>query len=271
MSQSNKKKTRGVFFSNGAIGRKTIVFVIITIVLLAYILFYSYENDENVDVAQTTRTLMNDGFCVFQKETYVLDVKSKMPCRALQNDVLGALPDGYMFIDYVYKIEQTALSTFHRDVTSSQSQYNTLYPTYTLIIYAYAGELLSICPKSNQTYPFVCSQIYNFHGAAKSAFLFDCEILHAGCLNNCNDRLAIQYKLCHKDDLSKLQHLIGVEKEKKESCEINFYTLASRKLSYFFQMPINCLFNPLMKTRYDENSVLGKVQSLIPLRFYNNE
>ena len=72
-------------------------------------------------------------------------------------------------MDYIYKINDGALSTFHRDVTSSK----TIYPVYTLILYKYDGELLSVCPSSNTTYPFVTSRIVNVEGKSGTCFLFD--------------------------------------------------------------------------------------------------
>ena len=110
-----------------------------------------------------TRKLKNDGFCVLYRQTI------SQPCIKLQEDVLSKLPTGYVFMDYIYKINDGALSTFHRDVTSSK----TIYPVYTLILYKYDGELLSVCPSSNTTYPFVTSRIVNVEGKSGTCFLFD--------------------------------------------------------------------------------------------------
>jgi hypothetical protein len=85
---------------------------------------------------------------------------------------------------------------------------------YTLILYKNEGELLSLCPRSNQTYPFVWSSIVNVKGKRGTAFLFDCDLLHAGCTNYCKEREVIQYKICHHDDLNKLKHLQGIKKNK---------------------------------------------------------
>ena len=44
----------------------------------------------------------------------------------------------------------------------------------------------------------------------------------------------------------------------------------TRKLSYFFEMPINYFCYPLMIKRENKNTFLGIIQSMIPISFYNN-
>jgi ectoine hydroxylase-related dioxygenase (phytanoyl-CoA dioxygenase family) len=216
-----------------------------------------------------TRTLEIDGFCVLYDPLY--NKNSQLyPCKELQKDILHQLPKEYVFIDYVYKINNVALSTFHRDVTSSQHNYNTTYPVYTVILYKYTGDLLSVCPRSHKNYPFAWSSIYNISGKPGTVFLFDCDLLHAGQTNKCKDREVLQYKLCHKDDLQKLNHLQGIHTEKTDICVLSYYNEIMRKLSYYFEFPINYLFYPLMIKREDTNNILGAIQTLIPLSYYNN-
>lgn len=252
--------------------RKNIYLIsyIIILLIIIYLLYYSTEYYEDYRVSMNKRTIETDGFCVLYNPEYssrTIDY----PCNMLVNDVLKLLPKDYMFIDYVYKIKNVSLSTFHRDVTSSKHIYKTNYPVYTLILYKYDGELLSLCPGSNKTYPFVLSKIVNIKGKSGVAFLFDCDVLHAGMINNCKYRNVIQYKICHKSDLPKLKMLSGVYKEKTEKCVNNLYVKIIRKLSYFFEMPINYFAYPLMIKRQEKNSIIGKIQSLIPINYYNND
>ena len=88
--------------------------------------------------------------------------------------------------------------------------------------------------------------------------------------NKCRDREVIQYKLCHKDDLYLLKHLQGIRIEKTDNCEITYYIFFIRKLSYYFELPVNTIFYPLMIKRENHNSILGKIQSYIPISYYNN-
>jgi len=241
----------------------------IILLVAVVIVYFGIETNEDYSESMQTRTIENDGFCVLYNKIYA-DKTTNYACEELANDILSILPSDYIFIDYVYKIRNSALSTFHRDVTSSQHICNTKYPVYTLILYKYDGDLLSICPKSNQSYPFVWTRIVNIRGKTGTVFLFDSNILHAGCMNECKCRNVIQYKLCHKSDLPKLTTLQGVKMEKSYKCNNSTYNLIIRKISYYFEFPINYIFTPLMIKREDSNTIIGKVQSLIPLNYYNN-
>lgn len=242
---------------------------VILILLLVYVLYYNTEEYENYITCIKTRTLNKDGFCVLYNPVYSENTID-YPCNELAKDVLNMLPPDYVFINYIYKINNTALSTFHRDVTSSKNTFNTTHTVYTLILYKYDGELLSVCPGSNKTYPFVWSKVVNIDGKEGTAFLFDSDLLHAGRNNNCKYRKVVQYKICHKDDLEKLKNLHDIYVEKTEKCVNNLYSKLIRKFSYFFEMPINYFAYPLMIKREKANSLVGFIQSFIPINYYNN-
>lgn len=245
------------------------ILILLIILLLIYILYYNDEEYENSMISLRTRSLQKDGFCVLYNPLYSKN-SIHSPCETLIQDVLCKLPPDYVFINYIYKINNTALSTFHRDVTSSKHIFDTSHTVYTLILYNYDGELLSVCPGSNQTYPFVSSKIVNIDGKSGTAFLFDSDLLHAGRVNDCKYRNVVQYKLCHKDDLSKLHHLHNIHMEKNEKCTYPLYNQLLRKLSYFFEFPINYFAYPLMLKRENTNSFIGFIQSFISLSYYNN-
>jgi hypothetical protein len=57
---------------------------------------------------------------------------------------------------------------------------------------------------------------------------------------------------------------------KDEICTMSFYESFVKKLSYYFEFPINYILYPLMIDRKDQNNFIGKIQSYIPLTFYNN-
>lgn len=244
--------------------------MIILLIILTILHFYcfSIEFKEYCMESIRTRCLENDGFCVLYDREY-LDTTDG-PCLKLQQNIMNKLPDGYIFLDYVYKINDTSLATFHRDVTSSQNVYKTKHPVYTAILYKYDGELLSVCPGSNKTYPFVLSNIVNISGKSGSVFLFDCELLHAGMKNSCKKREVIQYKICHYEDLHLLNHLSNIHVKKNDICKNDLYGEIVRKMSYYFQFPINTFLYPLMIKRENNNSLLGYIQSFIPLTYYNN-
>jgi hypothetical protein len=120
------------------------------------------------------------------------------------------------------------------------------------------------------TYPFVWSRIVNIYGKEGTAFLFDCDLLHAGQTNKCRERDVIQYKICHQSDLDKLKSLEGVNMEKTQQCTDSIGSKLIRKLSYFCEMPINYFAYPLMIKREDSNSLIGSLQATIPISFYNS-
>jgi hypothetical protein len=258
-------KQNKIYQKNNILLTSILIFFIIILII-----YYTTEEYEDYKVSMKTRTLSKDGFAVLYNSKYALNT-THTPCYKLHNDVLNLLPQGYVFIDYIYEINNVALSTFHRDVTSSKYIYNTKHTVYTLILYKYDGELLSLCPGSNQTYPFVFSRIVNIDGKSGTAFLFECDVLHAGRINACKDRKVIQYKICHKDDLEKLKSLSGVYKKKTEQCIDNLYGKIKRKLSYFFEMPINYFAYPLMIKKENDNNITKLIQSFIPIDFYNND
>lgn len=237
---------------------------IFLIIVIIYIIYYNQEKAESFNKSLETRTLDTDGFMVLYNKDYITDTIK------MKTDVLKMLPSEYMFIDYEYNIKDVALSTFHRDVTSSQKIFNTQYPIYTLILYKTDDDLISVCPNSHKSYPFVWSNIVNISGKAGTCFLFDCDLLHAGYMNQCVNRELTQYKICHKNDYNKLDSLHNINLNKTDKCEITNITLFIRKLSYYFQLPINYIFYPLLIKRANTNSAIGIVQSYIPITFYNN-
>jgi hypothetical protein len=253
--------------------KKLIIFgYFIGIIVLYYILFYSQEYSFHYkDICNHSIRLEKDGLCILYNPIYAKETNGK-PCSLLEIDILRELPQGYKFIDYIYKIENSSLSTFHRDVTSSQRIFKTKYTVYTVILYKYDGELFSFCPGSNHTYPFTWSRIINIHGYKGTVFLFDSDILHAGGEPIGIKREVIQYKVCHRDDLELLTDLIGVRMEKKEEKKSSFHfgKRLLRKISYFFEMPINTFLYPFMLKRENSNHWIGKIQNYIPISFYNN-
>lgn len=176
---------------------------------------------------------------------------------ASRSAVLNRLPPGYVFLDYKYTIEGCTLSTFHRDVTSSQSVYKTRHPVYTWITYDYDGTALTVCPGSHRTTPFTFSSPVTVK--AKSV-LFNCDLIHAGTINwDRIPRRAVQYKVAHVDDLPKLEHLQKIDKLKVGDCDKSNFMMDQlyRNLSLLFAFPINHVFTPYLQNR--ESSILCKL------------
>ena len=208
------------------------------------------------------RTIEHDGYIV---------LNNKSP-----SDVLKYLPDGYVLLNYKYSIKGCALSTFHRDVTSSQYVYKTKYPTYTYIVYANTGNLRSIAPNSNKTVPFLFTNTVVVSGESGTGILFDCDMIHAGAMHQFGtERYAEQYKICHVDDLERLKHLIGVNKSTTTKCDTNqniykyTYVYVLRKMSLMCPYITNHVFTNVMQTR--QENIIGKmINAFFIGDFYNN-
>ena len=261
-----------------------IAFIVVFILLHIYFFFESTESTEN-----STRTLDTDGFCCFKVEGRRPTedrpkVEGRRPTEDRHNtqntnsqederkETLNRLQSNYEFLDYEYTIHSTALSTFHRDVTSSQVLYNCKHPVYTLIVYEYGGDLLSICPASERTWPFVWTRIVNLNGPPNTCVLFNSEMLHAGQPNECRPRLTRQYKICHRDDIKNLSHLVGVRAKKDIECVDDTASKIKRKISYYFAFAINHLLYPVLMQKWGEGTWIGQMQKWLPdnHQFYNN-
>ena len=217
---------------------------IIVLLIFIFIFIFILSTNENSTALKENYTLEKDGFIMLNTTD--------------EQNVLQQLPDGYEFLDYRYTIEGCTLSTFHRDVTSSQSIFNTKHPVYTFITYDYNGSALSVCPGSHATAPYLWSRPVSVNA---NAVLFNCDLVHAGSLNlEKRPRRAVQYKIAHKDDMHKLKHLQGIDTVKSGDCQKRnnltgdiFY----RRCSIFFSHLINHWMTPYLQNR--ENNTLCKL------------
>lgn len=227
------------------------------IILILFLVIFLIWCVEWKDRDPYSRTLEKDGYVVF--DTPDID------------RVLKTLPTGYKFLDYKYYINGCSLSTFHRDVTSSSYVFKTKHPVYTFIIYDYDGPMISMCPGSNRTAPFLWSLPRTIHGKKGTSILFDCDVVHAGCINTVGSKRKVrQYKVAHADDMIKLDSLQGLNTEKYGQCNVSKpYEVLSRKGSLFFAYVINHLMTPYLQKEHLDLS--GKVALWLfgGRKFYN--
>lgn len=183
--------------------------------------------------------------------------------------VLQRLPVGYEFLDYRYSITGCSLSTFHRDVTSSPFLFKTRHPVYTLISYGSEGKLLSVVPGSQASVPFVWGAPRVIDSTQAKAVLFHCDVLHAGVISRDPQRLAVQYKIAHRDDLPLLAELQGIDVDKQETTSIALgYEWLCRKLSLMFPFLINHVFTRYLQRQ--SNTFLNRLLLTVFGRsFYN--
>ena len=201
------------------------------------------------------------------REKGYIVLSSRNTLSSLKSTILPLLPEGYVFLDYKYTIVGPPLFTYHRDVTSSRSSFNTRYPTYTVIHYEYDGAHLSVSPGSHlQWQPYLPITI---GGNKNQTILFDCDLVHAGLEAPASvKRKATQYKIAHRDDLYLLQEVASVDivqKGKEVHWILKPILLA---VSYIFTVPIQVICRPLMQRL--QTGLFGYIQDLFPLNYYNN-
>ena len=170
-------------------------FIAILITCLA--LFFILSAETKLDISIPT-SLEKDGFIVLRDATL--------------KDAITNLPKDYVVLPYKYTIYGCSLSTFHRDVTSSPYIYNTRHPVYTFIQYndivrnpddntpETSIDLLSVCPGSHKTTPFLYSSplsisvtpnsagIKRGSKSANTCVLFHCDLVHAGAIRDFPER-----------------------------------------------------------------------------------
>lgn len=225
------------------------------IILLIYLLYSYILTIKNVNNNKTP-SLKKDGYLILK--------------NMKKENILNILPSGYRFLDYKYSIKGCSLSTFHRDVTSSQYIFKTKYPVYTYIKYFNTGPQLSICPGSHLTVPYLFSNPEIIYGKKGDSYLFNCDLVHAGAINNFGkSRYVIQYKIAHESDFIKLKDLHGLHKNKINNCNINLLNkIFLRKCSLMFSYITNHVLTPYLQKNY--NTYFNKfLLKLYGSSFYN--
>ena len=201
------------------------------------------------------------------REKGYLVLNSRNTLSSVKSTILSILPDGYEFLNYKYTILGPALYTYHRDVTSSKSSFNTKYPTYTAIQYEYEGNFLSVSPGSHLSWKFNFPE--SLKGKKNTLILFDCDLVHGGIDAPANiSRKAIQYKIAHKDDLYLLHDVQGITVTQKGSKNNWILKKVLSIGSYVLTVPIQTFCRPLLQGL--QTGILGYFQSLFPVYYYNN-
>jgi hypothetical protein len=238
----------------------------IVIVGIIYVIYYSIELP-----ASDSYTIEDHGLTVWRTHQHLDNLNPVQKRDALRGEILHRLPPGYQLLDYYYYIKGCSLSTFHRDVTSGQRYFGTIHPTYTVVIYEYDGDFLSVCPNSARTYPFSWSRAINLKGQKNTVVLFNADTVHCGMINKIGTaRKVLQYKVAHRDDVEKLRELNDIKVEKTTSCSLSPPVEKSlRLLSWHFCWLINTVFTPLLQRR-TSSGISRYVQDAIPISFYNN-
>jgi len=197
--------------------------IIMAILLIIYILYNTIEEEEE----KKATNLSNDGYIILYGNS--------------RREVLEELPKDYVFLDYKYTLKGCKTHIFHRDVDSSQYFLKTRHPVYTYSIYKSNGPLISLCPGSHKTTPYLFEKPVIINGEKHTGILYNTDLVHCGVLHKeKNMHYEEQYKLCHKSDVEKLDSLNKNHINDVGMCTNNgLYEFITRKLSLIFNYPLN--------------------------------
>jgi len=176
----------------------------------------------------------------------------------IKSKIKKLLGNDYKLIDYMYVIENSAIHTYHRDYTSSKQYNNLEYPSYTMILYLdenSEGNGLNVIPESHIDnaffYIFDYSKKLNFKKG--TSIIFDANLLHCGtAIKNNIKRKCIQFKIIHKNDISKLPHLnkfhVLINKPNNKNTLLKYI-----EMNFTKHLPIiTDLFQSTIKTAFTE-------------------
>ena len=197
--------------------------IIMAILIMLYIFYNTIEEKYEKKVTN----LSNDGYIILYGNS--------------RREVFEELPKDYVFLDYKYTLKGCKTHIFHRDVDSSQYFLKTRHPVYTYSIYKSNGPLISLCPGSHKTTPYLFEKPVIINGKKHTGILYNTDLVHCGVLHKeKNMHYEEQYKLCHKSDVEKLDSLNKNHINDVGMCTNNgLYEFITRKLSLIFNYPLN--------------------------------
>ena len=151
------------------------------------------------------------------------------------NQLLG---EDYVFMDYIFTIEKSSISTCHRDENGSVFTPQNKHPSYTILFYLEPMEAcLDVIPKSHKerNAVYLSTPLESIPCKPGQAILFDAVLIHSGSINSKNDNKRIQMKIIHKDDIDNLKEFHKYYKVGDATKETSLQnTLFYRKLSCTF-------------------------------------
>jgi hypothetical protein len=245
-------------------------------ILLIFVFTPLYLIENRPDSTDSTYfdklSIQQDGIRVFNlsQDNIQKQIVQNKIIPEIERQVLELLPEDYVFLDYSYEISNSSLYTFHRDVTSSKTFQNLSYPSYTLIIYFSNGNHLSISEGSNTTC-FITPTPTTIFGDIGQSILFDSDMVHAAALNTTTERYCKQYKICHKEDIDKLNHLNNQHIRKREQIQyITYFQKLLRLLSHKY-IPLfdNKQIGKFIERKHN-NYIVKLFSKIFKLDFFNN-
>jgi len=126
--------------------------------------------------------------------------------KKLKAKCLEQTGSDYIFQDYIWIIQKSAVHTCHRDNNGDFFNVGQKHPSYTLLIYLEPMEkCLGVIPKSHyKKYSYgvnIGDPVIHLSCKPGDMILFNANLIHVGAINPSNHHLRCQMKISHKEDI----------------------------------------------------------------------
>jgi hypothetical protein len=116
--------------------------------------------------------------------------------------------EDYTFVDYIFSIEKSSVSTCHRDENGFVFNKDLKHPSYTIIFYLEEMDAcLDVIPRSHEEKNkiYLSKSLESIPCVPGQAIIFNADLIHSGSINEKDDNKRIQMKIVHKDDLENVK------------------------------------------------------------------
>jgi len=203
-------------------------------------------------------------------------LKGEMHVHPGLNRIVASLGKNYVFQDYIWVIEKSAVHTCHRDNNGTFFNPGQQHPSYTMLVYLEKMEkCLGVIPQShlskyahaasftNQVKDIVCSE--------GDVIVFNANLIHTGAFNERDDNLRVQMKISHRDDLGVLSYYQDFNKVlNKENTNPKWVRKIQHGLSCRFPIVSDMTQRENIKSARgtDEGATISMGQKLFSYVFY---
>ena len=188
------------------------------------------------------------------------------------------ISDDYIFQDYIWIIQKSAVHTCHRDNNGDFFNEGQQHPSYTMLLYLEdMDKCLGVIPTSHHS---EYSYMVNFTNSVEhllckkgDIILFNANLIHVGALNPRHDNIRIQMKLTHKDDIEVLSYYQNFNKVlNKDNTLPNSVLLFQKNMSCMFPYISNLTQGENIKSARgtDNGASIGLAQKIFSYLFYGN-
>jgi hypothetical protein len=266
--------------------------IFIILLIIFFVSYFCFSKDKVTK--KKCFDLEKDGFVIFQnvlKREEVEHLNSLCQGKQYQliqeylsfhpeivNNIRSKLDDSYVFQDYIWIIEKSAVHTCHRDNNGDFFNRNQKNPSYTMLVYLEdMPKALGVIPQSHKFKNSFGINVFDplTHLCVKKgdAILFNANLIHVGTINKKDDHLRIQMKVTHKDDLEAIGYYENFHKIlTKSNKNPKWIRKAQKRLSCMFPLISDYVQNENIRSaRGSDNGVkIGIGQKIFSKLYYGD-